>query len=117
MDNFSKETLALLAYLYIVHFKYDKALNLLKALHILYPDDSDITRTLAYAYLKNDEFSAALRMAEASIKEGMDHEKVLAANLIKGKALWGLGKEEAARHTFQNLPKLKKPKKPTETTS
>lgn len=100
MDNVSKETLTLLAYLYLEHFKYEKALTLLKALNILFPDDLNITRSLAYAYLKNHDFQSALKYAELSLKTEMTEKSKIAANIIKSKALWGLGKEEAARHTI-----------------
>lgn len=100
MDPLSKETLTLLAYLYLEHFKYEKALTLLKALNILFPNDLTITRYLAYAYLKNNDFQSALRYIEICLKSENNLKLKIAANIIKSKALWGLGKEEAARHTI-----------------
>lgn len=100
MNEVSKETLALLAYIYLEYFKYDKALTLLKALNIFYPDDLDIMRSLAYAYLKNDDFQSALMYAEGCLKKETTEKSITAAKIIKSKALWGLGKEEAARFTF-----------------
>ena len=108
MDNISKESLSILAYLYIEHFKYEKALTLLKALNKLYPKDIDIRRSLAYAYLKNGDYQAALKFAEASMKSDLPQSLIIASNLIKGKALWGLGKEEAARHALSEIIKKKK---------
>lgn len=100
MDNLSKETLTLLAYLYLEHFKYEKALTLLKALNLLFPNDLNIMRSLAYAYLKNDDYQSALRYIEICLKSEISEKSIVAANIIKSKALWGLGKEEAARHTI-----------------
>lgn len=110
MNEVSKEALTLLAYLYLEYFKYDKALTLLKALHILYPDDLDIMRSLAYAYLKSRDYQSSLKFSEACLKNEPSEKSRTAANIIKSKALWGLGKEEAARHTImqaipQNTPK------------
>lgn len=107
MDKVSKESLALLAYLYLQYFKYDKALTLLKALNILFPDDLDIIRSLAYAYLKTNDFQSALKYTEICLKNETSEKSKVAANIIKSKALWGLGKEEAARHTFvQAIPQI-----------
>lgn len=100
MDNLSKETLTLLAYLYLEHFKYEKALTLLKALNILFPNDPKIMQSLAYAYLKNNDYQSALRYIEICLKSEISEKTTIAANIIKSKALWGLGKEEAARHTI-----------------
>ncbi|PWU07412.1 MAG: hypothetical protein C5B43_00415 [Verrucomicrobia bacterium] len=100
MDNLSKETLILLAYLYLEHFKYEKALTLLKALNLIFPNDIEIIRYLAYAYLKNSDFQSALRYIEICLKTESSEKLKIAANIIKSKALWGLGKEEAARHTI-----------------
>lgn len=105
MDEVSKEALTLLAFLYLEYFKYDKALTLLKALHILYPDDLDIMRSLAYAHLKNRDYQSSLRFSEACLKNETSEKSKIAANIIKSKALWGLGKEEAARYTImQAIP-------------
>lgn len=100
MDNLSKETLTLLAYLYLEHFKYEKALTLLKAINLLFPNDLNIMRSLAYAYLKNNDYQSALRYIEICLKSEISEKAIVAANIIKSKALWGLGKEEAARHTI-----------------
>lgn len=105
MDNVSKETLTLLAHLYLEHFKYEKALTLLKALYLLFPEDLFITRSLAYAYLKNYDYQSALKFSELCLKNDLSGKSKIAANIIKSKALWGLGKEEAARHTImQAIP-------------
>lgn len=108
MNQESKESLAILAYLYIEHFKYEKAYNLLIALNAYFPNDSDISRALAYACLKIGDFQSSLRHAEASIKKGIPQNKLAASTLIKAKALWGLGKEEAAKHTLATLRQLQK---------
>ena len=106
MDINNKEPLTVLAYLYIEHFKYGKALNLLKALNILYPEDLDIKRSLSFAYLKCGDYQSALVFAEKAIKSDLAKEKQIAAHLIKGKALWGLGKEEAARHALNQASRI-----------
>lgn len=104
MDTVSKETLTLLAHLYLEHFKYEKALTLLKALNLLFPDDLQIILSLAYAYLKNYDYQSALRLSELCLKKVISEKSKTAANIIKSKALWGLGKEEAARHTMLAIP-------------
>lgn len=117
MNQVSKEALTLLAYLYLEYFKYDKAVTLLKALHILYPEDIDIMRSLAYAYLKNKDFQSCLKFSEACLKNETSEKSKIAANIIKSKALWGLGKEEAARYTIlQALSKTSPKPQPTEST-
>lgn len=115
MKNKSKESLSLLAYLYLEHFKYDKALSLLQALYILHPKDVEIIRSLAYAFLKNRDYQSALKYAEKCLRKEPSKNIQLSANIIKSKALWGLGKEEAARHTFtQIIPQIKVPEKTEE---
>lgn len=106
MDINNKEPLTVLAYLYLEHFKYDKALNLLKALNILYPEDTNIKRSLSFAYLKSGDYQSALVFAEKAIRPDIAREKQIAAHLIKGKALWGLGKEEAARHALNQASRI-----------
>lgn len=106
MNKKNKEPLMLLAYLYLEHFKYEKALNLLKGLFILYPEDNDIRRSLAFACLKTGDYQNALMHAEGSLKADSKLEDQIATHLIKGKALWGLGKEEAARQSLNNASQL-----------
>lgn len=103
MDGISKEALSVLAYLYLEHFKFEKALRLLRILKQYFPDDLEIRRSLSYAYLKTGDFQAALQQAESSLRGNLSPKEMISSTIIKAKALWGLGKEEAARHTFTQI--------------
>lgn len=103
MEEISKETLLLLAHLYLQHSKYKKALNLFKALKQLYPDNAHINRSLAYTHLKLEDFEAALQNTEQSLLTETSPGLIIASNLIKSRALWGLGQKQVARHTLTQL--------------
>lgn len=107
MDGDSKETLELLAYLYLQHSKFDKAVNLLKALKKLHPTDHHIARSLAYALLNVGDYQGSLIQAEASISDDLPTNLKMASTLIKSKALWGLGREDAAKETISQIIKIR----------
>ena len=104
-EEVSKEPLLILSYLYIQHFKYDKAITLLRALRKLYPKDLDILRSLSYALLKVGDFQSALKMAEKSLHPNLPLKDQIACRIIISRALWGLGREEAARQAANQLIK------------
>lgn len=104
LDKESSEVLSVLAYLYQIHGKDDKALNILRVLSKSRPNDSHIARALAFAYYKSGDYQSALYQAEQSLRdENQDRNHKVASTLIKSKALWGLGREEAARHALEQL--------------
>lgn len=106
LDKESAEVLSVLAYLYQVHGKDEKALNILKVLKDFNPEDAHTARALAFAYYKAGDFQSALQQAEQSLRDEKQPQNLkVASTLIKSKALWGLGREEAARHTINQLVK------------
>jgi tetratricopeptide (TPR) repeat protein len=93
-----KDALSVLGYVFFQHHQSDKALILFKALNVLFPQDTHIRLSLAYAYLINGGYARALELAEHSDTES----KTVPGALIKIRALWALNRKDEARQQFQN---------------
>ncbi|OIO60642.1 MAG: hypothetical protein COZ46_01250 [Verrucomicrobia bacterium CG_4_10_14_3_um_filter_43_23] len=108
MEELPKETLLLLAYLYLRHSKHEKAMHLLLALKRLYPEDAHVSRSLSYAYWSVGKYEPALLQAEASLEPNMPFEHEFASKTLIFKSLWGMKREEEARKVMLELIEKKK---------
>lgn len=98
-----KDALLVLGYVFFQHHQRDRALVLFEALNVLFPKDTHISLSLAYAYLLNGHYARALKLAELcdrDIKTTIDG-KTSPGMFIKIRALWALDRQEEARQQFQ----------------
>ncbi len=109
LDDSQKEFLQLLAYLYIQHQKYDKAYAIFEALQYLYPEDTEIIRSLSFLELTKGNAEKALELAEASLIEPVTPRQRAASLFLKSQALWKLGKTEDARRVLKQFIQLRGP--------
>lgn len=92
MRSEHKDILSALAFFFLEHGQPDKALVLLEALRTVFPEDPSIRNALSYAYLQAGRPQGALDAAGPT-SVGQDG----ACHLLRGKALWGLGRVAEAR--------------------
>lgn len=88
-----KDILSVLGYFFLEHGQADKALVLLEALGALFPEDPGIAKALSYAYLQAGRYRDALDAAGPATAE----QDSVFIHLLRGKALWGLGRVDEAR--------------------
>lgn len=88
-----KEILSVLGYFFLEHGQPDKALVLLEALGALFPADPGIAKSLSYAYLRAGRYRDAL---DAAARANAERDDAF-IHLLRGKALWGLGRTHEAR--------------------
>ena len=100
MNSDSKDVLSLLGYLFLRHGKADKAITALEALSVAEPNKPWVQRSLAYAYLKHGDFENSL----TQVSKYLDHHREdRGAQLIRSRALWGLGRHDEARKLVQQM--------------
>ena len=92
MRSEHKDILSALAFFFLEHDQPDKALTLLEALRTVFPEDPSIAKSVSYAYLQVGRPQDALDAAGPT-SAGQDG----ACHLLRGKALWGLGRVAEAR--------------------
>ena len=92
MRSEHKDILSALGFFFLEHDQPDKALTLLEALRTVFPEDPGIAKSRGYAYLQAGRPQDALAAAAAT-SAGQDS----AGHLLRGKALWGLGRVAEAR--------------------
>ena len=93
MRSEHKDILSALGFFFLEHDQPDKALTLLEALRTVFPEDPSIAKSVSYAYLQAGRPQDALAAAGATSAEQQDG----ACHLLRGKALWGLGRVAEAR--------------------
>lgn len=95
MTDLHKQTLSLLAYLFLRHDRLDQATILYQALHRLYPEDAVLAASLAYVRLEQGDHAGALELAESA---GLAASGPLASglDLIRARALHGLDQKDEA---------------------
>ena len=79
-----------------------QAITLLELLQALQPDNQQALRMLAYAYLLAAQYQQVLETA--TTLERMDQtndEQIAYLDLLRARALWGLGKIEESKDRFQ----------------
>lgn len=92
MRSEHKDILSALGFFFLEHDQPDKALTLLEALRTVFPEDPSIAKSVSYAYLQVGRPQDALDAAGPT-SAGQDG----ACHLLRGKALWGLGRVAEAR--------------------
>lgn len=108
MDNGSKESIQLLAHLFIQHGKPEKARTLLEGLQELFPEDEFNARALASLYHSKGLYQEALgqiRLWERLANEpSAEHTRV--ALLIRAGALKELGETDKAQAAIESFMAL-----------
>ena len=106
LSEAQKESLQVLADVYLNQSQSEKAVILLEALHDLYPQDPSVVKALSYAYLLAGRPEDALTMSDVFLRlagSSPDSNPIL---LIRGQALWALGRVEEARTTMARYTEL-----------
>lgn len=98
MDERSIEFLSLLGYLYLRHGQADRAITALEAVLLFRPGDGHTVRSLAYAYLADGRYADCLQALEAAGVRGQTWSE-----LLRSRALWGLGRREEARRVMARI--------------
>lgn len=108
MDQHSKESVLLLAYLYLCHGKTDKTIALLEAMQELFPGDIYTAKALAWAYHSRGRHKEALEQIETfgrlEANPSITDRRMLL--LIRAGSLAALGRDDeckAARKQFMTL--------------
>lgn len=100
MDKRHKDFLSILAYIYLKNNQFEKAITVYKALWHLFPDSHRLTLCLGYLYLATHQHERALFYAESFL--AANHEIGL-GHLLKGQALYKLGKKFEAQKAIQQF--------------
>ena len=102
MTDLHKQTLSLLAYLFLRHDRLDHAAILYQALHRLYPEDAVYAASLAYVRLEQGDHAGALdmvvsagRLASGPLASGLE--------LIRARALHGLDQKDEAWKAMRRI--------------
>lgn len=103
MEQSQKELLSVLGYFYLQTGKYKKALTLYRALMTLFPEDTYFIKTVSYLYLATGDYNKALEYADRYLQFDIAKAEKALGCFLKGKALWGLGKKEAAYQALQRF--------------
>ena len=100
MNDRKNEFLFLLGTLYLRNNQVDKAVIVLEALRVLERDNQRVVGSLAYGYLSASRFHDCLQLIDstANISTSIGRETV---QLVRSRALWGLGQQEEARRVLQ----------------
>ena len=108
MKEGNKEAVLLLAQLYIVHDKEEKATVLLEGLQELFPRDEYVARALAWLYYLAGKYKQSLEQIELWMRTESDPDPVLAriAALIRSSVLKKMGNTEDAKSAMEDFFKL-----------
>jgi type III secretion protein Y len=102
----NKEVLQVLADVYLEQGQTDKAVVLLEGLHVLEPHDTQVIKALSYAYLRIGRYDDTLDMVDAFLRLGAPMPENAPILLIRGKALWALGRPTEARDSLKRYLEL-----------
>lgn len=94
MKEVEIEFLKLLSYLFVSNGQAAKGVIALEALQVVTPNDAWCSQCLAYAYVLKQDYGLALRQSDRHI-ETFGNDRAIA--IIRGRAMWGLGKHDEAR--------------------
>ena len=106
MQSASYEFLGVLGFAYLQHSQAEKAATVFQTLNHLQPDNALVVRSLTYSWLLLKKFEAALELSERWIAKTADSDpnwKHL--QMIRGRALYGLGRESEAISSMQTAMK------------
>lgn len=102
----NKEALQVLADVYLDQGQLDKAVVLLEGLHALEPHDAQVLKALSYAYLRVERYDDTLNMVDTLLRLGAPMPENAPILLIRGKALWALGRASEARDSLKRYMEL-----------
>ena len=97
----SAELLALLGHLYLQHGKAAEAVAALEGLTTIEPKNQKARFALAYAYVLNGDHQNGL---DTIIEYSRKNPTNMNVELVRARALWGLGRQKDARRAVQQLP-------------
>ena len=100
-DPQQRDAMLLLADVYLEQGQHDKARVLLDGLAVLWPADAGVLKALAFACLQGSHFDEALAAADGYLRLGSLNPLTAPILLIRGRALWGLGRVDEARAGLQ----------------
>jgi tetratricopeptide (TPR) repeat protein len=103
-----KAYLEVLAYVFLQHAKYDKALVIYQVLQSLYPQSADYPLALAYLYIQLQDYLKADEQAQLAIAIGLPFFKLYFCRLLRSKALWNLGHEALSQQLLLEFLEMKK---------
>lgn len=92
-----------MGYFYLQTGKYEKSLTLYRALMALFPEDAYFIKSVSYLYLLTGNHDAALTCADRFLQLDIAKAEKALGCFLKSKALWGLGKKEAARQVLHRF--------------
>lgn len=101
-----KEALQVLADVYLNQAQSEKAVVLLEALHNLDRRDPVVAKALSYGYLLIGRPEDALAMSDVFLRLVGASPESNPILLIRGRALWALGRAEEARMTMNRYVEL-----------
>ncbi len=97
MNQTYKEFLSVLGYLYLQNGREDKAFTVFSALCEFFPDDVRLGLCLGYVQLLNGDFVPAVKRADQFLDSGIDADEKVMGQMIRSRALWGMGRKKEAR--------------------
>ncbi len=95
------EALQVLADIYLDQGQTERAVTLLNALTLLDPGSTGILRALSYAFLLAGRYEDALTTTDTLLQRETTMLDNAPTRLIRGKALWALGRTAEAQENFQ----------------
>jgi predicted Zn-dependent protease len=103
LDEAERQSLAVLAHVFIRHGRVERALPILRALHRLFPGDPDVAKGLAYAALAAGDAEGALAAADAWRAADPGGRGGALMELLRSRALARLGREAEAQQALARL--------------
>lgn len=91
-----KDALHVLGYVFIQQRQLDKALIVFEALQVLFDDDHQAVKALAYVYLAAGRYAESLEAADR-YRQAVTHEGAAPIALVESRSLWALGREDESR--------------------
>lgn len=103
MRQIHKELLSVLGYLYLQNGNQEKAFTIFAALCELFPEDVKLGLCLGYIQVLRGDYSSAVRRADRFLGSETGPEETAMGLIIRGRALWGIGRRKEARAIIDRL--------------
>lgn len=97
-----RDALAVYGYLLLGAQKTGKAHAVFKGMRVLFPNDPHVAKSLALTSLAAGEATKALALAEEE-RPGASDDDALALDIVRGKALFALGRPDEAQRVFERV--------------
>ncbi len=95
-----REYLMVVAYLFLQHGKWEKALTLYEALDRIVPGDLQVLKGLVVSGFHTGRLDQTLKQVEQWENAATSREEKTMARMMRARILWRLGHHEAARATW-----------------